>query len=88
MGHKTEDIGIETAIMTSDNHVLSGSITGELWCWDLVSGSVVQRVLHTQRKALHSLCVHPRKDVVLTASTNTIKLWGTKDLEITNNTET
>lgn len=62
--------------MTSDNHVLSGSVTGELWCWDLVSAAVVQKLLHTQRKALHSLSVHPRKDIVLTACLNTIKLWG------------
>lgn len=68
--------------MTSDNHVLSGSVTGELWCWDLVNGSVVLKLLHTPRKALHSLSLHPRKDVVLTASINTIKLWGTeKDMQ-------
>lgn len=68
--------------MTSDNNVLSGSVTGELWCWDLVSGAVVQKLLHTQRKVLHSLSVHPRKDIVLTASANTVKLWGTeKDMQ-------
>lgn len=62
--------------MTSDNHVVSGSITGELWCWDLVSAKVVKKLLHTPKKVLHSLSIHPRKDVVLTASVNSIKLWG------------
>ncbi|XP_018320701.1 WD repeat domain-containing protein 83 [Agrilus planipennis] len=82
VGHRTDDLNIESAIMTSDNHILSGSATGELWCWDLISGEVVKRHFHTPGKALHSLSVHPKKDIVLTASVNTIKVWGSSDEEI------
>ncbi|KAK5645938.1 hypothetical protein RI129_004402 [Pyrocoelia pectoralis] len=79
LGHRTDDMTIQSAISASDNHVLSGSTTGELFCWNLVNGNVDQRLLHTSGKVLNSLCVHPKKDVVLTACVNTIKLWDTED---------
>lgn len=76
-------MNIECAIISSDNHILSGSVTGELWCWDLISAEVQQKFVHTPGKVLNSLDIHPRKDLVVTASVNTIKVWGTaKDLEI------
>lgn len=67
---------IESAIITNDNYIISGSITGEMWCWDLVSAKVVDKFMHTPRKVLNSLSVHPTKDIVLTASVGTIKVWG------------
>ncbi|RZC42885.1 WD repeat domain-containing protein 83, partial [Asbolus verrucosus] len=76
VGHRTDDMNIESAIITSDNHVLSGSITGELFCWDLVNGNVVQKYTHTPKKVLNSLNVHPTQDIVLTASVQTVKVWG------------
>lgn len=69
-------MNIESAIMTSDHHVLSGSVSGELFIWDLVSGKVIKKYLHTPRKVLNSLSVHPTKDVLLTASVQTVKVWG------------
>lgn len=75
-GHKTDDMTIESAIITNDNYVISGSKTGEMWCWDLVSAQIVKKYLHTYGKVLNSLTVHPTKDVVLTASVGTIKIWG------------
>lgn len=76
IGHKTDDMNIESAISTKDTHVLSGSISGDLWCWDLITAKVEQKFLHTPRKVLNSISVHPKKDVILTASVNTIKVWG------------
>lgn len=67
---------IESAIITNDNYIISGSVTGELWCWDLVSAKVVKKCIHTPGKVLNSLSVHPTKDVVITASVGTIKIWG------------
>lgn len=72
-------MNIESTIITNDNYVLSGSITGEMWCWDLVSAQVLKKFMHTPGKVLHSLSVHPTKDVVLTASVGTIKIWGDPD---------
>lgn len=69
-------MNIESAIITNDNYILSGSLTGELWCWDLVSAKVVNKFVHTRGKVLNSLSVHPTKDIVLTASVGSIKIWG------------
>ena len=68
-------MNIESAIISSDNLIFSGSVTGELWCWNLITAEVVQKYEHTLHKVLHSLSVHPKNDVLLTASVNTIKLW-------------
>ncbi|KAJ3653231.1 hypothetical protein Zmor_012493 [Zophobas morio] len=76
VGHKTQDMNIESGIITSDNHVLSGSVTGELFCWDLVGGNVVKKYTHTSKKVLNSISIHPTQDIVLTASVQTIKVWG------------
>ncbi|XP_022912959.1 WD repeat domain-containing protein 83 [Onthophagus taurus] len=85
IGHKTEDINVESSVMANDSIVISGSITGEMWCWDLVSGKVIKRYEHTFRKVLNSLCVHPRKDIVMTASVHTVKVWGKpSDLQVLN----
>ncbi|KAG5886956.1 hypothetical protein JTB14_011912 [Gonioctena quinquepunctata] len=78
-GHKTEDVNIESAIITDDNFILSGSVTGELWCWDLVSTEVVKKLIHTPGKVLNSLSLHPTKDIVLSSSVGTIKVWGQPD---------
>lgn len=79
VGHKTEDMTIESAVNLSDNYVLSGSISGELFCWDLVNAEIVNKLCHTKGKVLNSLSIHPRKEVILTASVNTIKIWGNSD---------
>ncbi|KAJ8916240.1 hypothetical protein NQ315_016379 [Exocentrus adspersus] len=80
-GHKTDDMNIESAIITNDNYILSGSITGDLWCWDLVNPEKANKMLHTPNKVLNSISVHPKKDVVLTACVGSIKLWGQHDEE-------
>lgn len=55
---------------------MSGSITGDLWCWDLVSPEKVNKMLHIPGKVLNSISIHPKKDIVLTSCVGTIKLWG------------
>ncbi|XP_066137815.1 WD repeat domain-containing protein 83 [Euwallacea fornicatus] len=90
IGHKIGGLSIESDLMANDNYVLSGSVSGELWCWDLVSTAVKHKFVHNRNKALSSLSVHPKKDVILTASVTTIKLWGNpmdvaEDQQITEN---
>lgn len=70
---------IDCAVNTTDTHVLSGSVTGEVWCWDLVSAEVSNKLCHTKGKVLNSIAVHPSKNVLLTACVNTIKIWGKPD---------
>ncbi|KAF5299940.1 hypothetical protein FQA39_LY11313 [Lamprigera yunnana] len=76
VGHRIDDLKIQSAISNDDSTVFSGSVSGELWCWNLVSGTVDKKLVHIPEKALNSLSVHPKKDIILTASVNTIKLWG------------
>ncbi|XP_050306588.1 WD repeat domain-containing protein 83 isoform X5 [Anthonomus grandis grandis] len=75
-GHKINNLNIESDIITNDSYILSGSASGELWCWDLVSAEVKHKFLHTRNKALTSLSVHPTKDIILTASVGSLKLWS------------
>lgn len=81
-GHKTDDITIESGIITTDDHVISGSVSGQLFIWDLINAKVVKKLTHTTGKVLHSISIHPKKNVILTSSANTIKVWGPGDLTI------
>lgn len=74
-GHKTQDMSIECAIIASDSHILCGSVTGDLFCWDMVSAEVVRKMIHTPGRVLNSLSVHPTKDIILTASGPNVKVW-------------
>ncbi|XP_074032792.1 WD repeat domain-containing protein 83 [Leptinotarsa decemlineata] len=78
-GHKTEDMKIESCISNNDNFIMSGSLTGELWCWDLVGQEVVQKVFHTPGKVLNSLSVHPKRPILITSSVGSIKIWEEND---------
>lgn len=69
-------MNIESAIVTNDQYIVSGSVTGELWCWDLVTSDVVKKFVHTNGKVLNSISIHPKKDIMLTSSVQTIKVWG------------
>ncbi|ENN76268.1 hypothetical protein HUJ04_002420 [Dendroctonus ponderosae] len=75
-GHKIDSFTIESEVITNDNYILSGSVDGNVWCWDLVSGEVKYKYTHERNKVVQSISVHPKKDAFLSASTNTIKLWG------------
>lgn len=85
-GHKTQDVRVESSINSKDNMVVSGSLSGEIYFWDLVNAQVCFKLPHTIGRAVHSLSVHPQDEVLLSASANNIKLWGEKiasDEEVT-----
>lgn len=73
---------IESGIITSDDYVISGSTSGQLYIWDLINAKVVKKLTHTPEKVLNSIGIHPKKNVILTSSTNTIKVWGPGNLTI------
>lgn len=76
MGHKTNEMQIESGVIANDNFIFSGSATGDLWCWDLISAKVVNKFVHNPGKVLNSLSIHPKKDILLTSSVQTVKVWG------------
>lgn len=67
---------MENAINAKDSHVISGSATGEIFFWDLISSTCTQKLVHTRNKAVVSLSYHPTDDFLLTACEDEIKLWG------------
>lgn len=70
---------IDCAVNLTDNYILSGSTSGELWCWDLVNAKVTNKLCHMSGKVLNSLSVHPTKNIILTSCVNTIKIWAKPD---------
>lgn len=84
-GHKAQDINVESTVNTNDTMVISGSSTGEIFYWDLVKAEIAFTLMHNAGKAVQSLSMHPQKDILLSASTTSIKLWGiqTEDEEET-----
>ncbi|XP_068083763.1 WD repeat domain-containing protein 83 isoform X2 [Anabrus simplex] len=76
VGHKTGDYLIESSTDSTDKHVISGSTEGDVWCWDLVSAAVTKRLTHARGVTVSSLSAHPKKNVILSAAADVIKLWG------------
>ncbi|KAJ4431702.1 hypothetical protein ANN_20304, partial [Periplaneta americana] len=75
-GHRMGDFCMESCVDHRDHHVISGSVDGDIWCWDLVQGSVVTKLTHEKNSVVHSLSSHPSQMFLLSASRGTIKLWG------------
>lgn len=76
MGHATGDYAVECGVDQSDRHVLSGAVDGSVWCWELVQGTVVSKLVHSPAKAVTSLSVHPTQPKLLSAAANTFNLWA------------
>lgn len=79
VGHKTDDLYIESGVDSSDNHVISGSVDGSVWWWDLVQAKVTCKLLHDSKRPVNSISIHPIQPYLLSASGATIKLWGKPD---------
>ena len=78
-GHKTGDYYIECGVDNTDTYVFSGSTDGAIWCWDLVKLNPVNQLIHNDKAVLHSLSVHPNKPAIISASGQTIKVWGSSE---------
>ncbi|KAJ0184271.1 hypothetical protein K1T71_000694 [Dendrolimus kikuchii] len=80
-GHESGDLLLENAINEKDSHIISGSKTGEIFYWDLISSSITQKLIHTKNKATVSISHHPTDNFLLTACEDEIKLWGNAKME-------
>lgn len=78
-GHSTKDYIIENCVNTKDNHVMSGSADGSVYCWDLISQKVACVLPHRFGEVVHSLHPHPTKEFYLSASGGTVYLWGERE---------
>ncbi|XP_072946973.1 WD repeat domain-containing protein 83 [Epargyreus clarus] len=75
-GHESKDYSLENAVNEKDSHIISGSASGEIFYWDIVSSTCTQKLIHTRNKPVVSLSHHPTENSLLTASEDEIKLWG------------
>jgi len=73
------DFCMESCVDSKDRHVLSGSIDGDIWCWDLVQATVTNRLTHDGGNVVHSLSFHPSQLFLLSACQGSVKLWGVPD---------
>ncbi|MFH4977874.1 hypothetical protein AB6A40_004583 [Gnathostoma spinigerum] len=73
-GHINRDYRVESCTLSDEMHVISGSENGDVYVWNLLSMSVVQR-LHHRSKIIHSISAHPSKPYLLTAANNHFFLW-------------
>ncbi|KAG6459861.1 hypothetical protein O3G_MSEX011652 [Manduca sexta] len=80
-GHECRDLRLENAVNEKDSLIISGSATGEVFYYDLISSNVSQKLVHGPKPVV-SLSHHPTDCYLLTASENEIKLWGTKKMEL------
>lgn len=82
-GHQTKDYLIESCTNFKDTHIMSGSVDGNVYCWDLVSGAVSNLLPHNKGHTVHSISPHPTQNCYLTASGGSVYLWGVKTEEET-----
>lgn len=75
-GHKNAQFYLDCCLSQDDSHVYSGSEDGQVCCWNLVEGSLVDRLKHPTQAPVSSLSQHPSKAVLLTATRGLVYLWG------------
>ncbi|KAG7306707.1 hypothetical protein JYU34_008132 [Plutella xylostella] len=75
-GHESKDFLIENAVNAKDSHVISGSATGEVWYWDLISSTCTQKLVHSRNKPVVSISHHPTDNFLLTACEDEVVMWG------------
>lgn len=79
-GHECKDFLLENSVNEKDSNIISGSATGEIFYWDLVSSRCTQKLVHS-KKPVVSLSHHPTDNYLLTASEDEVVLWGVPKME-------
>lgn len=73
-GHKNIQFYLDCALSEDDAHVYSGSEDGVVCCWNLVEGTLIERLRHPTTTTVHSLSQHPSKPILLTATRGLVYL--------------
>lgn len=74
-GHQNSTYKIDSCLSNNDSYVVSGSEDGYIYFWDLIESKVVHKLKHGPSGVVYSVSVHPTKNCLLTASSNSVKLW-------------
>lgn len=80
-GHKNKEYKIDSCVMHNDTHVVSGSEDGGIYFWDLIEAKVTKTIESAHKGVAYSLSRHPKKNIILTAATDTVKLWKSSDAD-------
>uniref|UniRef100_F1L6P4 WD repeat domain-containing protein 83 n=1 Tax=Ascaris suum TaxID=6253 RepID=F1L6P4_ASCSU len=79
-GHKNKEYRIESCLLSTDAHVVSGSEDGNLFIWNLIDMSIILQLQHPH-PVVHSVSAHPRKPAILSAASSNIFLWDVPKME-------
>lgn len=80
-GHESKDYLLQNSVNEKDSHIISGSASGEIFYYDLVSSKCTQKLVHTKGKPVVTLSHHPTDNCLLTACEDEIKLWTVQSME-------
>uniref|UniRef100_A0A1B6BYJ8 WD repeat domain-containing protein 83 n=1 Tax=Clastoptera arizonana TaxID=38151 RepID=A0A1B6BYJ8_9HEMI len=76
-GHKTEDYSVENGVDCNDKYIVTGSLDGNIWMYELVHGTVTEKLPHSSSSVI-SISVHPTQPALLSASGSAFKLWSSQ----------
>lgn len=74
-GHVNKEYKLDSCVTCDDTHVMSGSEDGNIYFWDLIEANVVAKTENAHKGVVFSMTKHPSKNVILTAGTDSVKLW-------------
>uniref|UniRef100_A0A0R3QKR9 WD repeat domain-containing protein 83 n=1 Tax=Brugia timori TaxID=42155 RepID=A0A0R3QKR9_9BILA len=74
-GHANTEYRVESCLLATDAHVVSGSEDAHLYIWSLIEMKILHKLPHPS-SVVHSVSSHPKKPILLSSSTTNIFLWG------------
>ena len=76
-GHTQQKYRLESTFTPDESTVISGSEDSSIYLWDLMSGTVVNKLVG-HAAAVVSLSAHPKNNQILLSASadSTIKLWN------------
>ena len=84
VGHKNSQYKVDSCLNNEDSHVVSGSEDGQVYFSDLVEAKLIRQLNHDTSRPVHSLSHHHSKPYLLTACTDKIHLWFSKQEAVDN----
>ena len=75
-GHQNSSYKIDSCLSFNDTYIISGSENGQIFIWDLIEAKVLHQIEHGLKGVVYSLSAHPRKNYLLSAASDSVKLWG------------
>lgn len=79
-GHNSGDFRIECCLDSKDSVIFCGSSDGKIYKWQLVDSSQVSTLSHSVgRSVVNSMCSHPTRKFIMSASGANVKLWTAEE---------